>query len=273
MANTHAFVDISYVVADRIATITIERPEVRNAFRPLTMRELTVAFRAARHDSDVRVVVLTGRGDKAFSSGGDQNYKSEHGYLDGSDADGADIFDLQAEIRQMPKPTVAKVAGYAVGGGQTLQLMCDLTVAADNSVFGHAGPRVGSFDAGYTIGLLARYVGMRRAKELVFLCRRYDAQQALDMGLVNWVVPIQDLEAATVGICEELLDTGNTALRMMKAGFAALDDGVAGMQRFSNEAVRLYYGTDEAAAAYDSRGRQLTKSKPNMPVEVPTNEA
>src|SRR6187397_1860149 len=206
--------DIRYEHADGTAKITIDRPEVRNAFRPLTTRELIVALEVARNDPTIGVVVLTGEGTEAFSSGGDQKIRGDDGYVDEQGIGRLNVLDLQVQIRRFPKPVIAMVAGYAIGGGHVLHLCCDLTIAADNARFGQTGPRVGSFDGGYGSGLLARSVGQKKAREIWFLCRQYDAQQALDMGLVNKVVPYEDLETETVAWCREMLEHSPLALRM-----------------------------------------------------------
>ncbi len=230
--------DIAYETADGIAKLTICRPEVRNAFRPQTLFELSRAFDAARDDPEIGVVVLTGQGPDAFCSGGDQRIRGEDGYI-GDDAVAErgigrlNVLDLQVQIRRLPKPVIAMVAGYAIGGGHVLHLVCDLTIAADNARFGQTGPRVGSFDGGYGAGLLARTIGLKRAKEIWFLCRQYDAAQALDWGLVNAVVPLARLEDVTVEWCREILALSPIALRMLKAGFNAADDGLAGIQQLA----------------------------------------
>lgn len=243
--------DIRYEVAEGIAKITICRPEVRNAFRPQTLFELSSAFDLARDDPKVGVVILTGEGPLAFCSGGDQRIRGDDGYI-GEDSIAQqgigrlNVLDLQIQIRRLPKPVVAMVAGYAIGGGHVLHLVCDLTIAADNARFGQTGPRVGSFDAGFGAGLLARTIGVKRAKEIWFLCRQYDAQQALDMGLVNTVVPLDQLEAETVQWCREMLALSPLALRMLKAGFNAADDGLAGIQQLAGDATMLFYMSEEA---------------------------
>jgi naphthoate synthase len=242
--------DIRFEVAEGIAKITICRPEVRNAFRPQTLFELSEVFEEARDDPEVGTVILTGEGPEAFCSGGDQRIRGDDGYL-GEDDVGRrgigrlNVLDLQIQIRRLPKPVVAMVAGYAVGGGHVLHLVCDLTVAADNARFGQTGPKVGSFDGGYGSGLLARTIGLKRAKEIWFLCRQYDAQQALDWGLVNSVVPLGDLEAETVTWCRRMLELSPIALRMLKAGFNAADDGLAGIQQLAGDATMLFYMTEE----------------------------
>ena len=249
--------DITYETAEGIAKVTICRPEVRNAFRPRTVVELSRAFEVARDDPDVGVVILAGKGTEAFCSGGDQKIRGDDGYL-GVDPLGArgigrlNVLDLQVQIRRLPKPVVAMVAGYAVGGGHVLHLVCDLTIAADNARFGQNGPRVGSFDAGYGAGLLARTIGTKRAKEIWFLCRHYDAARALEMGLVNAVVPLDRLEEETVTWCREMLSFSPIALRMLKAGFNAAEDGLAGLQQLAGEATMLYYMSEEAQEGRDA---------------------
>ncbi len=242
--------DIHYDVAEGIAKVTIARPEVRNAFRPQTLFELTEAFSAARDDPAVGVVVLTGEGPDAFCSGGDQRIRGDDGYLGDDDVGRRgigrlNVLDLQVQIRRLPKPVVAMVAGYAIGGGHVLHLVCDLTIAADNARFGQTGPRVGSFDGGYGASLLARTVGLKRAKEVWFLCRQYDAATALDWGLVNAVVPLSDLEVETVAWCRQMLSLSPIALRMLKGGLHAADDGLAGLQQFAGDATMLFYMSEE----------------------------
>jgi naphthoate synthase len=226
--------------------VTIARPEVRNAFRPLTVREMSRAFAVARDDPDVGVVILTGEGPDAFCSGGDQKIRGDDGYVDEQGAGRLNVLDLQIQIRRMPKPVVAMVAGYAIGGGHVLHVCCDLTIAAENARFGQTGPKVGSFDGGYGINLLARQVGEKRAKEIWFLCRQYDAETALDWGLVNAVVPLEDLEAETVRWCREMLRMSPLALRLLKSGLNAGADGLAGLQQLAGDATLLYYMTEEA---------------------------
>jgi naphthoate synthase len=244
------FGDIRYEHADGIAKITICRPEVRNAFRPQTLFELTDAFTRARDDPEVGVIVLTGEGPDAFCSGGDQRVRGDDGYLGDDEVaqrgiGRLNVLDLQIQIRRLPKPVVAMVAGYAIGGGHILHLVCDLTLAADNARFGQTGPMVGSFDGGYGSSLLARTIGLKRAKEVWFLCRQYDAGQALEWGLVNAVVPLADLEAETVAWCRRILSLSPIALRMLKAGFNAADDGLAGVQQLAGDATMLFYMTEE----------------------------
>jgi naphthoate synthase len=239
--------DIRYEIAEGIAKITIDRPEVRNAFRPETVIELSDAFNRAREDTDVGVIILTGEGPLAFCSGGDQRVRGDAGYV--QEATGVGRFhvtDLHVQIRRTPKPVVAMVAGYAVGGGHVLHVVCDLTIAADNARFGQTGPRVGSFDGGFGASVLARQVGQKKAKEIWFLCRQYDAQQALDMGLVNTVVPLEQLEEETVAWCREMLELSPFALRLVKASFNADEDGLAGLQQLAHDANLLFYGSDEA---------------------------
>jgi naphthoate synthase len=246
------YTDIRYETDGGIAKITIDRPEVRNAFRPLTVRELTRAFEAARDDHHVGVVILTGQGSEAFSSGGDQTIRGDDGYLDEHGVGRLNVLDLQVQIRRLPKPVLAMVAGYAIGGGHVLHLCCDLTIAADNAVFGQTGPRVGSFDGGYGIHLLARQIGEKRAKEVWFLCRRYDAETALGWGLVNAVVPLAELEAETLRWCHEMLRMSPLALRLLKAGYNAGVDGIAGVQQLAGDATLLYYMTEEAQEGRDA---------------------
>jgi naphthoate synthase len=239
--------DIRYEIADGIAKITIDRPEVRNAFRPETVIELADAFNRAREDTEVGVIILTGEGPLAFCSGGDQRVRGDAGYV--QEATGVGRFhvtDLHVQIRRTPKPVVAMVAGYAVGGGHVLHVLCDLTIAADNARFGQTGPRVGSFDGGFGASVLARQVGQKKAKEIWFLCRQYDAQQALDMGLVNTVVPLEQLEEETVAWCREMLELSPFALRLVKASFNADEDGLAGLQQLAHDANLLFYGSEEA---------------------------
>ena len=244
--------DVRYETAEGIAKITIDRPEVRNAFRPKTTRELIRAFDLARDDPSIGVVILTGEGSLAFSSGGDQGIRGDDGYVDEHGVGRLNVLDLQIQIRRLPKPVVAMVAGYAVGGGHVLHLCCDLTIAADNARFGQTGPRVGSFDGGYGINLLARQIGEKRAKEVWFLCRRYDAETALDWGLVNAVVPVEDLERETVEWCREMLALSPLALRLLKAGSNAGTDGLTGVQQLAGDATLLYYMSEEAQEGRDA---------------------
>jgi naphthoate synthase len=254
-----SFEDIRYELSgDGIAKITIDRPEVRNAFRPQTVVELSRALELAREDASVGVIVLTGEGSDAFCSGGDQRVRGDQGYESepGSGAGRFHVTDLHVQIRRLPKPVVAMVAGYAIGGGQVLQVCCDLTIAADNARFGQTGPRVGSFDGGFGATLLAAQIGQKRAKEIWFLCRQYDAAKALDWGLVNAVVPLDQLEAETVSWCREMLALSPFALRLLKASFHAHEDGMAGLQQLAHDANLLFYASDEAR-----EGREAFKAK------------
>ena len=244
------FTDIRYEVAEGMAKITIDRPEVRNAFRPQTLFELERAFALARDNDQVGVIIFTGEGSEAFCSGSDINVRGDDGYL-GDDPlakkgiGRLNVLDLQIQIRRLPKPVVAMVAGWAIGGGHVLHVVCDLTIAADNAKFGQTGPMVGSFDGGYGAGLLAAHVGQKKAREIWFLCRQYDAQEALDMGLVNTVVPVAELEAETVSWCREMLRHSPMALRLLKAGLNAADDGLAGVQQLAGDATLLFYMSEE----------------------------
>ena len=253
--------DIRYETSEGIAKITIDRPEVRNAFRPLTTKELIEAFDMARDDPEIGVIVLTGEGPLAFSSGGDQRVRGDDGYVDEQGIGRLNVLDLQIQIRRLPKPVVAMVAGYAVGGGHVLHLCCDLTIAADNARFGQSGPRVGSFDAGYGIGLLARQIGEKRAKEVWFLCRQYDAETALSWGLVNTVVPLEELEEETVRWCREMLELSPFALRLLKASFNADEDGLAGIQQLAHDTNLLFYMSEEAQ---EGRDAYLEKRRPDF---------
>jgi len=229
-----------------VAKVTICRPEVRNAFRPQTLFELSHAFNVARDDPEIGVIVLTGEGTEAFCSGGDQRVRGDDGYKDEHGIGRLNVLDLQIQIRRTPKPVVAMVAGYAIGGGHVLHVVCDLTIAADNARFGQTGPKVGSFDGGFGSGLLARNVGQKKAREIWFLCEQYDAQAALEMGLVNKVVPLDQLEAETMAWCTRMLQHSPLALRMLKASLNAADDGLAGIQQLAGDATLLYYMTGEA---------------------------
>ena len=242
--------DIRYEKADGIAKITIDRPEVRNAFRPQTLTELRDAFGRARDDLEVGAIVLTGAGTEAFCSGGDQRIRGDDGYIGDDEVaqqgiGRLDVGDLHVQIRRLPKPVVAMVAGYAVGGGHILHLVCDLTIAADNARFGQTGPRVGSFDGGFGASLLARNIGIKRAKEVWFLCRLYEAEEALAMGLVNAVVPVEELERETVAWCREMLHLSPLSLRLLKASFNATEDGLTGLQQLSHDATLLFYMSEE----------------------------
>jgi naphthoate synthase len=240
-----AFTDIRYEKAEGIAKITINRPEVRNAFRPLTVKEMRDAFADARDDASVGVIILTGQGKEAFCSGGDQKVRGDAGYEDQEGVHRLNVLDLQRDIRTCPKPVVAMVAGYAVGGGHVLHVICDLTLAADNAQFGQTGPKVGSFDGGFGASYLARIVGQKKAREIWFLCRFYDAQEALNMGLVNKVVPYEQLEAETVSWCREMLSKSPIALRCLKAALNADCDGQAGLQELAGNATMLFYMSEE----------------------------
>jgi naphthoate synthase len=262
------FEDILYHRAEGIARITINRPEVRNAFRPQTLAELRDAFGRARDDLEVATIVFAGAGEEAFCSGGDQRIRGDDGYI-GDDqvaergVGRLDVGDLHLQIRRTPKPVVAMVAGWAVGGGHILHLVCDLTIAAENARFGQTGPRVGSFDGGFGAGLLARNVGVKRAKEIWFLSRLYDADEALRMGLVNAVVPLPELERETVAWCREMASLSPLALRLLKASFNAAEDGLAGLQQLSHDATLLFYMTEEGQEGRDAyvEGRRPDFSK------------
>src|SRR5689334_17906235 len=255
--------DIRYELSgDGIAKITIDRPEVRNAFRPETVVELSDAFERAREDAEVGVIILTGEGPLAFCSGGDQNVRGDTGYIEeGQKVGRFHVTDLHVQMRRLPKPIVAMVAGYAVGGGHVLHVVCDLTIAADNARFGQTGPRVGSFDGGFGASLLAKQIGLKKAKEIWFLCRQYDAQQALDMGLINAVVPLDRLEEETVSWCREMLALSPFALRMLKASFNADEDGLAGIQQLAHDANLLFYMSEEAA---EGRRAYIEKRRPDF---------
>jgi naphthoate synthase len=255
--STGEFADIRYETADGIAKITINRPEVLNAFRPQTLVEVSAAFELAREDSEVGVVILTGAGEKAFCSGGDQQVRGDTGYVaEGASLGRFHVTDLQVQMRRLPKPVVAMVAGYAIGGGHILHICCDLTVAADNAVFGQTGPRVGSWDGGFGASLLRDLVGTKKAKELWLLCRQYDAEEAREMGLVNTVVPLDRLEAETVAWCRDMLALSPFALRLVKASFNAHEDGYAGIQQLAHDTNLLFYGNEEAR-----EGREAFKQK------------
>ncbi|MEA2527583.1 MAG: naphthoate synthase [Thermomicrobiales bacterium] len=253
--------DIIYQHAEGIAKITINRPEVRNAFRPQTVAELIDAFADARENQAIGVVLLTGAGDKAFCSGGDQKVRGDAGYVGEDQVPRLNVLDLQRQIRYLPKPVIAVVAGYAIGGGHVLHLVCDLTIAADNAVFGQTGPRVGSFDAGYGATLLARTVGHKKAREIWYLCRQYSAQEALEMGLVNTVVPLDRLEDEAVAWARQILSHSPTALRFLKAAFIADTDGLAGLQQLAGDATRLFYMSEEGQ---EGRNAFLEKRPPDF---------
>lgn len=255
-----AFTDIRYEKAEGIAKITINRPEVRNAFRPLTVKEMRQALDDARNDAAVGVVILTGAGDLAFCSGGDQRVRGTGGYVGSDGTPRLNVLDFQREIRNCPKPVIAMVAGWCVGGGHVLHMLCDLTIAADNAKFGQTGPRVGSFDGGWGASYMARIVGQKKAREIWFLCRFYSAQEALDMGLVNKVVPLKDLEAETVQWCREILANSPLAIRCLKASLNADCDGQAGLQELAGNATLLYYMTEEGS---EGKNAFLEKRRPN----------
>jgi naphthoate synthase len=258
--------DIEYHTSDGIAKITINRPQVRNAFRPQTLFELQHAFNIARDDDEIGVIVLTGKGDLAFCSGGDQRIRGNDGYIGDDEVahkgiGRLNVLDLQVQIRRTPKPVVAMVAGYAIGGGHVLHVVCDLSIAAENARFGQTGPKVGSFDGGYGSGLLARQIGQKRAREIWYLCRQYDASTALEWGLVNAVVPLEELEVETVRWCREMLELSPLALRMLKASMNAADDGLAGIQQLAGDATLLFYMTEEAQ---EGRDAYKDKRKPDF---------
>jgi naphthoate synthase len=252
-----SFTDIKYQMSDGMAKITINRPELHNAFRPQTIIELIEAFYLARDNEEVGVIILTGEGTKAFCSGGDIGVRGDDGYL-GDDKlakkgiGRLNVLDLQVQIRRTPKPVVAMVAGWAIGGGHVLHVVCDLTIAADNAKFGQTGPMVGSFDGGYGAGLLAAHVGQKKAREIWFMTRQYDAQEALDMGLVNTVVPVTELEAETVSWCREMLRNSPLALRLLKSSLNAADDGLAGVQQLAGDATLLFYMSEEGQEGRDA---------------------
>lgn len=255
------YTDIIYEKAEGIARITINRPHVHNAFRPLTVQEMMDAFADAREDREIGVVLLRGAGDKAFCTGGDQKVRGDAGYVGDDGVPRLNVLDLQRQIRYLPKPVIAVVAGYCIGGGHVLHLVCDLTIAADNAIFGQAGPRVGSFDAGYGATLLARIVGHKKAREIWYLCRQYTAQEALEMGLINAVVPLERLEEETVKWAREILQMSPTAIRFLKAAFNADTDGLAGLQQLAGDATLLFYQTEEAKEGHRAF---LEKRKPDF---------
>ena len=269
-ADSNVFTDIRYEKSaapeDGIAKITIDRPEVRNAFRPQTIIEISRAMEDAREDTSIGAIILTGEGPDAFCSGGDQRVRGDSGYLNDDEAGKAGVgrfhvTDLHVQMRRLPKPVVAMVAGYAIGGGHVLHLVCDLTIAAENARFGQVGPKVGSFDGGFGAGLLANQVGPKKAKEIWFLCRQYDAPEALEMGLVNTVVPLERLEQETVQWCREMLALSPFSLRLLKASFNAAEDGLAGIQQLAHDANLLFYGSDEAQ---EGRNAYREKRKPDF---------
>lgn len=253
--------DILYHKAEGIARITINRPEIHNAFRPMTVDEMSRALEDARNDAEIGVVILTGAGDKAFCSGGDQKIRGEAGYADDKGVNRLNVLDFQRQMRTCPKPIIAMVAGYAIGGGHVLHLVCDLTIAADNAVFGQTGPRVGSFDGGYGASYMARIVGQKKAREIWFLCRQYSAKQALEMGLVNTVTTLDNLESETVQWCREILRNSPLAIRCLKAALNADCDGQAGLQELAGNATLLYYMSEEAQEGRDAFNQ---KRKPDF---------
>ncbi len=258
--------DIEYHVAEGIAKITINRPEKRNAFRPQTVTELIKAFDMARDDNEVGVVILTGKGDLAFCSGGDQSIRGDDGYMGDDEVaqkgiGRLNVLDLQVQIRRLPKPVIAMIAGFAIGGGHVLHVVCDLSIAAENAKFGQTGPRVGSFDGGYGSSLLSRQIGLKRAKEVWFMARQYDAKTALEWGLVNSVVPLAELEKETVKWAKEMLQHSPLSLRLLKASFNASDDGLAGIQQLAGDATLLYYMSEEAQ---EGRNAYKEKRKPDF---------
>ena len=270
VAGTENFTDVRYEVAEGMAKITINRPDVRNAFRPETLAELQSAFNLARDDEKVGVIIFTGAGSEAFCSGGDISVRGDDGYI-GSDSVGKkgigrlNVLDLQVQIRRTPKPVIAMVAGWAIGGGHVLHVVCDITIAADNAKFGQTGPMVGSFDGGYGAGLLARHVGQKKAREIWFMCRQYDANEALEMGLVNTVVPVAELEAETVSWAREMLRHSPLALRLLKAGLNAADDGLAGVQQLAGDATLLFYLTEEGQEGRDAYKEKRTPDFDKFP--------
>ncbi len=259
--QTGSYEDILYHKWNGIAKITINRPEVRNAFRPLTVAEMSHALNDAREDQQIGVIILTGQGKDAFCSGGDQRIRKHAGYSDETGVQRLNVLDLQRQIRTCPKPVIAMVAGFAIGGGHVLHVVCDLTIAADNAVFGQTGPKVGSFDGGFGASYLARLVGQKKAREIWYLCRRYSAQEALDMGLVNIVVPYEDLEATTIDWCLQILEHSPLALRCLKSALNADCDGQAGLQELAGNATLLYYMTEEAQEGHKAF---LEKRKPDF---------
>ncbi|MBD3224691.1 MAG: 1,4-dihydroxy-2-naphthoyl-CoA synthase [Caldithrix sp.] len=259
--SSKEYTDIKYDKAEGIAKITINRPQVRNAFRPLTVQEMSDAMDDARRDENIGVIILTGEGEKAFCSGGDQKIRGDHGYKDEKGVQHLNVLEFQRQIRTCPKPVIAMVAGYAIGGGHVLHLMCDLTIAADNAIFGQTGPKVGSFDGGYGASYMARIVGQKKVREIWFLCRQYTAQEALDMGLVNTVVPLAQLEEEAVQWSREILRNSPMAIRVLKSALNADADGQAGLQELAGNATMLYYMTDEAQ---EGRNAFVEKRKPDF---------
>jgi len=256
------YTDILFHKMGGIAKITINRPRIHNAFRPLTVQEMGSALENARNDQGIGVIILTGAGEKAFCSGGDQSIRGEAGYNDGEGVHRLNVLDFQRQIRTCPKPVVAMVSGYAIGGGHVLHVVCDLTIAADNAVFGQTGPKVGSFDGGLGASYLARIVGQKKAREIWYLCKQYNAKEALEMGLVNTVVPLEDLEKKTIEWCEKMLEHSPLALRCLKSGLNADCDGEMGLQELAGNATLLYYMSEEAQEGHSAF---LEKRKPNFP--------
>lgn len=253
--------DVIFERRGAIAKITINRPEVRNAFRPQTLFELSDAFHRVHEDPTLGVAILTGAGQKAFCSGGDQKIRGDAGYVDQQGVPRLNVLELQRQMRALPKPIIAMVAGYAIGGGHVLHMVCDLTIAADNAVFGQTGPKVGSFDGGFGVGLMARLVGQKKAREIWYLCRQYNAQQALEMGLINTVVPLDRLEEETVTWCQEILAKSPMALRFLKMAFNADTDGLVGLQQLAGDMTMLYYMTPEAQ---EGRNAYVEKRSPDF---------
>jgi len=260
-----AYTDIHYHKCDGIAKITINRPEVRNAFRPLTVEEMSHALSDARNDPSIGVVILTGQGKEAFCSGGDQKIRGNTGYADEQGVHRLNILDFQRQMRSCPKPIIAMIAGYAVGGGHVLHVLCDLSIAADNAIFGQTGPKVGSFDGGYGTSFLARIVGQKKAREIWFLCRQYNAHQALEMGLVNCVAPYEQLEETTVQWCREILRHSPIAIRCLKAGLNADCDGQAGLQELAGNATMLFYMTEEGQEGRNAFNEKRTPDFARFP--------
>jgi naphthoate synthase len=256
-----SYTDIKYEKYNGVAKITINRPQVRNAFRPLTVNEMMYAFNEAKYDSEIGAIIITGQGKEAFCSGGDQKVRGDAGYVDDKGEQHLNILDFQRMIRTCPKPVIAMVAGYAIGGGHVLHVVCDLTIAADNAIFGQTGPKVGSFDGGFGSSYLARNVGQKKAREIWFLCRQYNAQQALEMGLINCVVPYEELETTTLQWCQEILQHSPLALRCLKSALNADCDGQTGLQELAGNATMLFYMTPEGQ---EGRNAYVQKRKPDF---------